>query len=47
MRPMVRDIEKAAKRFGNDFEIVKGNINNVESLEKALDSCFGVHSNLD
>lgn len=45
-RLMVRDIKKAAKRFGNDFEIVKGNINNVESLEKALDSCFGVHVNL-
>ena len=46
VRLMVRDIEKAAKRFGDDFEIVKGNINDVESLEKALDSCFGVHINL-
>ena len=46
VRLMVRDIEKAAKRFGDGFEIVKGNINDVESLEKALDSCFGVHVNL-
>jgi len=46
VRLMVRDIEKAAKRFGDGFEIVKGNINDVESLEKALDSCFGVHINL-
>lgn len=46
VRLMVRDIEKAAKRFGHDFEIVKGNINDVESLEKALDSCLGVHINL-
>jgi uncharacterized protein YbjT (DUF2867 family) len=46
VRLMVRDIEKAAKRFGDDFEIVKGNINDVESLEKVLDSCFGVHINL-
>ena len=46
VRLMVRDIEKAVKRFGDDFEIVKGNINDIESLEKALDSCFGVHINL-
>jgi len=46
VRLMVRDIEKDSKRFGDDFEIVKGNINDVESLEKALDSCFGVHINL-
>jgi len=46
VRLMLRDIEKAAKRFGNDFEIVKGNINDLESLEKAMDDCFGVHINL-
>ncbi|MFC1866948.1 SDR family oxidoreductase [Thermodesulfobacteriota bacterium] len=46
VRLMVRDIEKAAKRFGNDFEIIKGNINDTESLEKAMDGCFGVHINL-
>lgn len=46
VRLMVRDTEKAAKRFGDDFEIVRGDINNLESLEKALDSCFGVHINL-
>lgn len=46
VRLMVRDIEKATKRFGTDFEIVKGNISDLESLKKALDSCFGVHINL-
>ena len=46
VRIMVRDTEKCEKRFGDDFEIVKGNINDIESLEKALDSCFGVHINL-
>jgi uncharacterized protein YbjT (DUF2867 family) len=46
VRLMVRDLETAGKRFGNDFEIVKGDINDQESLEKALDSCFGVHINL-
>ena len=46
VRLMVRDIEKATKRFGTEIEIVKGNINDVESLKKALDSCLGVHINL-
>lgn len=46
VRLMVRDIEKAAKRFGNNFEIVKGNIIDMESLEKAMGDCFGVHINL-
>jgi len=46
VRLMVRDIEKASNRFGDEFEIVKGDINDVESLEKALESCFGVHLNL-
>ena len=46
VRLLVQDVEKAAKRFGDDFEIVKGNINELECLEKALDNCFGVHINL-
>lgn len=43
---MVRDIERAKEQFGDDFEIVKVDILDEESLEKALDSCFGVHINL-
>jgi hypothetical protein len=46
VRLMVRDIAMAAKRFEDDFEILKGDVNDVRSLEKALDSCFGVHINL-
>ena len=46
VRLLVRDIEHASGRFGDDFEIVKGNIDDVKSLEKALDGCFGVHINL-
>jgi uncharacterized protein YbjT (DUF2867 family) len=46
VRLMVRNIERAAKRFGDDFEIVEGNVNDVESLEKALAGCFGLHINL-
>lgn len=46
VRVMVRDIAKATKRFGTDFEIVKGDISDIGCLEKALESCFGVHINL-
>jgi uncharacterized protein YbjT (DUF2867 family) len=46
VRLLVRDIEMALKRFGDDFEIVKGDMNDAERLEKALDTCFGVHINL-
>lgn len=45
-RLMVRDVEKAANLFGNGFEIVQGDIDDLDSLEKALDGCFGVHINL-
>ena len=46
VRLMVRDFAKAEKRFGNDFEIVEGDIESLESLEKAMGDCFGVHINL-
>ena len=46
VRLLARNIEKAARRFGDGFEIFKGNIHDTESLEKALYSCFGVHINL-
>lgn len=46
VRILTRDAVKTAKLFGNDFEIVEGNVDNVASIEKALDSCFGVHINL-
>ncbi|MDH3328074.1 MAG: NAD(P)H-binding protein [Desulfobulbaceae bacterium] len=46
VRLMVRNFEKAARRFGDDFEIVQGDINDLESLEKSLGGCFGVHINL-
>lgn len=46
VRLMVRDDAKAAGIFGDDFEIVQGDIHNTESLAKSLDGCFGVHINL-
>lgn len=46
VRLMVRDNNKAIKRFGNKFEIVQGDITDRESLKKAMDNCFGIHLNL-
>ena len=46
VRLMVRNVEKAAGRFSDDFEIVKGDILDTESVKKAMDGCFGVHINL-
>lgn len=46
VRLMARDTGKTAKRFGEGFEIMEGNVSDIESLERALDSCFGVHINL-
>ena len=32
VRLMVRNIEKASERFGNEFEIAEGNINKLKEL---------------
>lgn len=39
-----RDPGKAKKQFRDPFEIVKGNVMDINSLENA--GCFGVHINL-
>jgi uncharacterized protein YbjT (DUF2867 family) len=46
VRLMVRDIDKAAKLFGNGFEKIEGDIFDSGSIERAMDGCFGVHINL-
>jgi len=46
VRLMVRDMKKAAARFGDGFEIVEGDIADLKSLEKSMDGCYGVHINL-
>jgi len=46
VRIMTRDAEKAAQRFGDKFEITEGDVHDIASIEKALESCFGVHINL-
>lgn len=46
VRLLSRDPDKASKIFGRHFEIVKGDIADKQSLEKALEGCYGVHINL-
>jgi uncharacterized protein YbjT (DUF2867 family) len=48
VRLMIRKqkLGMAKPRFGEHFEIVTGDIGDLESLGRALDGCFGVHINL-
>lgn len=46
IRLLVRNIEKSKNIFGNDYEYFVGDIFNNDSLEKAMDNCYGVHINL-
>lgn len=46
IRLLVRNIEKSKNIFGNDYEYIVGDIFNNDSLEKAMDNCYGVHINL-
>ena len=38
--------EKARAKFGSEYEIVQGNVEDLPSLERAMQSCHGVHINL-
>ncbi|MDP8241389.1 MAG: NAD(P)H-binding protein [Candidatus Hatepunaea meridiana] len=46
VRVLARNKDKARKMLDSYFEIVEGEVTNIESLETALDGCFGVHINL-
>jgi uncharacterized protein YbjT (DUF2867 family) len=46
IRLLVRDIEKSKNIFGNGYDHIVGDIFNNDSLEKAMDNCYGVHINL-
>ncbi|MCD6163342.1 MAG: NAD(P)H-binding protein [candidate division Zixibacteria bacterium] len=41
-----RSPDKAKKIFGKNFEIVKGDIGDSDSLKRAMSGCYGVHINL-
>jgi len=46
VRVLARNPQKARAKLGDAFDLVKGDVENPASLEKALDGCFGVHINL-
>lgn len=46
VRILSRNIEKAKQIFGNQFDIVRGNTEDEDSLAEAMKNCFGVHINL-
>ena len=43
VRLLVRDIDKAHKLFGDEFDIMPGDVADLASLEKAMQACYGVH----
>lgn len=46
-RILSRNIEKTQALFGEEFEVVKGDVGDEESLKTAMEDCFGVHINLN
>lgn len=46
VRLMVRNVEQAARRFDDGFEIVEGDVLDTWRLKAAAKNCFGVHINL-
>jgi uncharacterized protein YbjT (DUF2867 family) len=46
VRVLARNIQKAQSVLGSDFEFVKGDVQQPETIEKALAHCYGVHINL-
>jgi uncharacterized protein YbjT (DUF2867 family) len=43
VRLLVRDTVKAQKFFGDEFEIVQGDVADLASLEQAMQGCYGAH----
>lgn len=46
VRVLAQNPIEAKKKLGESFEIIKGDVGDISSLEKALKGCFGVHINL-
>jgi len=46
VRILSRSPDKARARFGDPFEVVAGDVEDLASLDRALDGCHGVHINL-
>ena len=47
VRILSRNPEKAREKFNPDFEFAAGDVENLPSLQAALDGCQGVHLNID
>ena len=43
VRVMVRNLKEAENTFSGEVEIVKGDVTDLDSLEKAMEGCAGVH----
>ena len=43
VRALARDVEKAKAQLSNDVEIVQGDVADLNSLELAMQECWGVH----
>jgi uncharacterized protein YbjT (DUF2867 family) len=46
VRVLTRSPDKARARFGPSFDVVAGDVEDLASLDRALDGCHGVHINL-
>jgi len=46
VRIMTRDVEKAKRIFGPDYEIVEGDLFNANQLRSCISGCNGIHINL-
>lgn len=46
MRLFVRDSTRARATFGSDYEYSEGDVNNTQSLKRAIEGCGAVHINL-
>lgn len=46
VRVLAQNPIEAKKKLGEYFDIIKGDVEDLSSLEKALKGCFGVHINL-
>jgi uncharacterized protein YbjT (DUF2867 family) len=47
VRIFTRNVEKAQARFGPDYEVAAGDVEDLSSLQTALNGCQGVHINLE
>jgi uncharacterized protein YbjT (DUF2867 family) len=43
VRVLARDPERAGERLGDSMEVVPGDVTDLESLERAMSGCDGVH----